>query len=292
MLAARPATSRPNEASLPVISVILPTYRGEATLSRAVRSVLEQTVRELELIVVVNGGNEPLRDLAHELARDDDRIRVLFDREAGLPRARMRGLEAAKYPWVALQDDDDVSHPERFGELLAAVTHDPKLVLVGGWAIVHDEAGALREPFHHATRDFDLRLQLRAGPCPWVATTVMFRREDALAVGGFTDRFPRCDDYCLWARLAARGRLANVPRHLAAYRHHDPSLRADYLEEQRRGHVALQAHYFRPLSRLEDQWLRFQMRRLARIARARVAIDWPEELLRRHGLATGDTRSG
>lgn len=277
-----------------MISVILATYRGEATLHRALRSLREQTVRELEVIVVVNGGNEGLRDLACELAGGDDRIRVVFEKEAGLPRARMRGLAEARFPWVALQDDDDVSHPERFGELLAAVTHDPRIVLVGGWAIVFDDDAGMRDPFHHATRDFDLRLQLRAGPCPWVATTVMFRRDDALAVGGFSDRFPRCDDYCLWARLAQRGRLANVQRHLAAYRHQAPAVRPVYAGEQREGHEALQQHYFQPLSRLEDQWLGFQMKRLARLARARVRIDWPEALLRHHGLAAAlrDHRAG
>ncbi len=270
-----------------MISVVLPTHRGHATLARAMRSILEQTLREFELLVIPNGPDRSLVEQARTVAAGDPRVRVIHEARPGAESARNRGMAEARFAWIALQDDDDVSHPERLAELAAEVTREPRSVLVGSWAIVFDDETGLRPPFHHAIRDSIIRLQLRSGPCPFVATTTMFRREDALAAGGFLERYPHCEDYCLWARLADRGRLANVPRHLAAYRHQDPSRRPEYAARQRKGHAELQAHYFRPLSRFEDWRVRLAMRPLARRARDRVEIDWPPELRARFGLPAG-----
>lgn len=253
------------------------------------RSILEQTMREFELIVVVNGAETSLVDLAREVAAGDARVRVLHERDEGAERARNRGMTEARFPWIALQDDDDVSHPERFAALLEEVTCDPRIVLVGSWAFVFEDDGRVRAPFCHALRDGMIRLQMRSGPCPFVATTTMFRCEDALAVGGFLERYPHCEDYCLWARLADRGRLSNVPRHLAAYRHQGPQQRPAYAARQSQGHAALQAHYFRPLTRFEDWRARFARRSLPDLARERIAIDWPPALRAHFGLPATTT---
>jgi len=263
----------------------MPTRNGEKTIARAIDSVLGQTWRDFELLVVDNGSTDGTVEIVRAEERRDPRVRLLSEPRPGAPHARNRGLAAARFPWIAVHDDDDVSHPERFAALIERARRDPRLVLLGSWALVIDEDEGMREPLHHATHDRLIRIQLRQGPCPFVASTTLFRREDALAAGGYLDRFAHADDYCLWARLAARGRMANLPRHLLVYRHREPDRRPEYAREQREATVALMAHYFRPTSRLEDHLLRLVDRIDARRARGRIDRDWPPALLARFGLA-------
>jgi glycosyltransferase involved in cell wall biosynthesis len=267
-----------------VISAVMPTRNGEATIGRAIRSVLDQTHRDFELLVVDNGSSDGTCAIVERFAQDDPRVRLLHETRAGAPHARNLGLAQARFPWIAVHDDDDVSHPERFSALLAHVARDPRIVLAGSWALCFDDDAGMRPPFHHATRDALIRIQLRHGPCPFVASSVIYRREAALGAGGYRSEFAHCDDYCLWARLAPLGRMANVPRHLVLYRHQDPSRRPEYARAQAEAAAALKARYFRPISRLEDWRLRFFHRGARRRAEERIALDWPPDLLARHGL--------
>jgi len=267
-----------------VITVQLNTRNGERTIARAIESVLDQTFRDFELLVVDNASTDGTRAIADHYAARDSRIRVVHEPVSGLASARNRGLTEARGEWIALQDDDDVSHPERLESLVAAVRGDPRLVLVGSWAVVWSEPEGLRAPFHHALTDFDLRLQLRRGPCPFIAASTLFRRDAALAVGGFRDDYFYCEDYCLWARLRHQGRMQNLPRHLVVYRHQDPATRPDVYARQKEATARLMAHYFRPLHALERFWLRRRLERLRPISEARIALDWPPELVQRYRL--------
>ena len=273
-----------------MISVVLPTRDGERRVGRAIESILAQTFAELELLVVDNGSDDGTRAVAERYAARDARVRVLVETRRGVAPARNRGLGEARFPWIAVQDDDDVSHPERLAALVEATRRDPRLVLVGSWAAVWSEAEGPREPFHHALTDFDIRLQMRNGPCPFVASSTLFRRDAALAVGGYLDEYFHCDDYCLWTRLLPKGRFGNLPRHLVVYRHQDPRTRPEVAEGQREATKRLMARYFKPLRAPERWWLRRRLARLAPIARAQIALDWPPELVARYGLEAAFTR--
>lgn len=273
-----------------MITVLLSTRNGERSIARAIDSILAQTFRDFELLVVDNASTDGTFAVAQRYAALDPRVRVVHEPVPGLAPARNRGLAEARFGWIALQDDDDVSHPERLASLVAAIRRDPRLVVIGSWAVVWSEPEGLRAPFHHALTDFDLRLQLRRGPCPFIAPSTLFRRDDALAVGGFRDDFFYCDDYCLWARLRERGRFANLPRHLVVYRHQDPATRPEVAVRQCEATQRLLAHYFKPLRAPERWWLRHRLERLRPLAEAQIALDWPPELVQRYQLETAFSR--
>jgi len=275
-----------------VITVMLNTRNGERTIARTIESVLAQTFRAFELLVVDNASTDRTWDIVESYAARDPRVRLVHEPVAGLAPARNRGLAEARFPWIAIQDDDDVSHPERLETLVEATRRDPGLVVVGSWAVVWSESEGLRAPFHHALTDYDLRLQMRRGPCPFIAASTLFRRDAALAVGGYRADFYYCDDYCLWARLQSHGRLRNLPRHLVVYRHQDPASRPDVAARQVEATQRLMAHYFKPLRTHERWWLRKRLERLKPIAEARIAVDWPPELVQRYRLELAFSRRG
>lgn len=105
----------------PMVSVILPVYRAEGTLERAVRSVLRQTVPDLEVLVLDDGSTDGTRAVAEALAGQDPRVRVLpSEQNLGVGATRNRGLDAARGTWVALLDADDAWLPTRLEHMLAA----------------------------------------------------------------------------------------------------------------------------------------------------------------------------
>jgi glycosyltransferase involved in cell wall biosynthesis len=159
-----------------MISVILAARNEERLIGRAIRSVLAQTQRELELLVIDNGSTDATIEIAADFARQDPRVRIVHESEPGAYAARNRGVREAAGDLIAIQDADDVSHPERLARLSAHVARHPATVAVGSWALCYSESEGWREPFYHATSDRAIRSQLRVGPAPFIHSAVLFRR--------------------------------------------------------------------------------------------------------------------
>lgn len=105
----------------PLISVIIPVYRVESTLDRCVRSVANQTYRNLEIILIDDGSPDGCPDLCDAWARRDGRIRVIHQRNQGLSAARNTGLSHMHGEYVAFVDSDDYVEPGFIELLLAAL---------------------------------------------------------------------------------------------------------------------------------------------------------------------------
>lgn len=119
-----------NHSATPLLSVVMANFEAGDTIVRALRSVLDQTVADLEIIVSDDGSaDQSLAHVRHLMALDP-RIRLLeSDRNHGPAHCRNRALAAAQGTWIAIVDSDDILHPERFERLLAAATvHDADIV--------------------------------------------------------------------------------------------------------------------------------------------------------------------
>ncbi|MFW5655445.1 MAG: glycosyltransferase family 2 protein, partial [Roseicyclus sp.] len=105
----------------PKVSVVMCAYRSAATLPAAVASVLRQSCRDLELIVVDDASGDRSCEIVRGLSRADARVRLLsLETNGGAAGARNRALEIARGEWVAIVDSDDLIHPRRFERLIAA----------------------------------------------------------------------------------------------------------------------------------------------------------------------------
>lgn len=208
--------------STPPISVLLAVHNGAATLLASVRSVLTQTFRDFELLVIDDGSTDETPALLRSVA--DQRLRVLHnERNLGLTRSLNRGLREARGAWIARQDADDLSAPDRFARQWEHVQKHPRTALLGscGWRI--DTSG-------RPTGSNDLPLTplaigwASATDNPFLHTSVLFSREAALAEGGYDETFSICQDFALWSRLAQRHPVANLPERLVAMREHPASM--------------------------------------------------------------------
>ncbi len=191
------APTRSNEETL--ISVVIPTYNRSEQTPRAVESVLAQTHRQFELIVVDDGSTD---DTAARLgAFDDPRMRVIRQRNAGVAAARNRGLSEANGELLALLDSDDTWRPEKLARQVSALARAP--AAVGLCCTSFETLGAdgvtVDTPASGRLADAMLLDNVLVG----ANSTLVMRREVYEAVGGFDPSLPAIEDWD-WLQRAAR----------------------------------------------------------------------------------------
>lgn len=201
---------------MPSVSVVLPVYNGERFVAAAVGSILDQSWRDLEVIVVDDASTDGTAAILSRIP--DPRLRVVTAAaNEGLPRALNRGLDAARGALIARQDADDVSHPERIARQVAFLETHPDVALLGTQGRVIDESGAVvgrvdRPRTWPAIRWFSLL------DTAFIHTSVMFRRAVAHAAGGYDTSLPLAEDFDLWGRMLRTSRAANLDERLVDYR--------------------------------------------------------------------------
>lgn len=197
----------------PAVTVLIGAYENEETVGRAVDSILGQTERSLELIVIDDGSRDRSAAVAEDAIGSDPRGRVMrLEQNVGIARSLNAGLEAAVAPFVAIQDADDYSEPNRLERELAAIASESDVAVVGARMREVDQAGRVLTPrTSFAAGDVGAVL-MRFNPIP--NGSALIRREAALAIGGYDPRYRYATEYDLWLRLAERHRLLALDEEL------------------------------------------------------------------------------
>lgn len=198
------------------VTVILPVYNGMPHLPDAVESILGQSLRDITLIIVNDGSTD--ESAVYLEALTDPRILRINQSNAGQGAARNAALLKSQSEYVAVMDQDDISHPDRLLSQLNYLVAHPGIVLVGTQIefLVGDRTQkALPTPLHHDEIEGRL-LKGRAGVCH---PSLMYRAAAAIACGGYPDGvFGEDIDFCL--RMFDYGRAANLDTVLFQYRLH------------------------------------------------------------------------
>jgi glycosyltransferase involved in cell wall biosynthesis len=193
-------------------------YNEARFVEEAVASILHQTFRDFELLVVDDGSTDGGADVVARIA--DPRIRLIRQPNQGLAGALNTGIRAARAEWIARHDADDVSEPRRLEAQYDAVTGRPELVLLGTNALMMDEEGQPLTTTTHPTDDPSIRTILfdRNLGNPFIHGSVMMRRSALLEAGLYRLEFRQAQDYDLWQRMAPFGVFANLPEPLYRWR--------------------------------------------------------------------------
>jgi glycosyltransferase involved in cell wall biosynthesis len=183
---------------MPKVSVVIPTYNRRDFVREAMASVLAQTFRDFELLVIDDGSNDDTAAVVQEF----DGVRYVFQANRGVSAARNRGMALSNGDLLAFLDSDDLWQPRKLAHQVAFFTARPQA------RICQTEEVWLRHGVrvnpHNKHRKvggdiFARSLQL----CLVSPSAVMLRRELFEQVGGFDENLPACEDYDLWLRIAA-----------------------------------------------------------------------------------------
>ena len=209
----------------PALSVCIPVYNGERFLAETVRSVLDQTYRDFELVVLNNASTDRSSEILGSFA--DPRIRVERNgTTVPQPENFNRAVDHCRAPLVKLVCADDLVHPRCLELQAGALRADPRLALVAGRRNMIDEDGRVLAPRRglagltgvHDRSDVARRVVRNGGNPIGEPAGAMFRREDFHAVGGWQAEHPYLLDLDLWIRLLHRGQFLGLPETLAAFR--------------------------------------------------------------------------
>jgi glycosyltransferase EpsE len=219
----------------PKVSVVSTVYNGEAYFDRSIPGILAQTFEDFEYVIVDDGSTDRTLERLHEAAAGDRRIRVFAPGRLGAAAAYNYGVAQASGEYVARQDFDDRSLPERLRLQVAALDTQPALGIVGGAYVLIDERRGERyvrmPPAGHA----DI-VAAMARCVPIAHTVATFRRKAWLQVGGYP-LVNNLIDLRFYLRVAKRGwRLANIPEVIGEHHVHDSSFfhrSLKYTERQR-----------------------------------------------------------
>src|SRR3989338_382648 len=184
------------------ISVIIPTFNRPVLLRRAIQSVIDQTYKDWELIVIDNGKNPQTRAVVEEMGSGSFLIRYESERKIGVSATRNKGIRMTQGEYVAFLDDDDVWFPEKLEDQIRVMKQRPELAFVSSAMKVIDEAGVVgaRKPvLIPSVTDFRSLLENNY----LVVSNVLVKRAILDEIGFFDEELlVGCEDYDLWLRIA------------------------------------------------------------------------------------------
>lgn len=211
----------------PVISVVMPCHNARPYLDEAIRSILDQTLSEFELILLDDGSTDGTREDLREWSRRDERIRLLRNPErSGLSRSSARIVSEARAPLIARMDADDTSRPERLERQREVMSRRPDASLVATlWEGIDQKGRTVR------SRD-RWRLLKRRPFAPFTHGSIMFRRSAYDAVAGYRNETEYWEDFDFYLQMARVGRILVIPDALYHYRFHVDNSRLVHQREE------------------------------------------------------------
>lgn len=207
---------RQTKSISPTLSVVIPAYNIEQFIGPAIDSVLSQSVKDLEVIVVDDGSTDSTAAVVHRIA--DSRVQLISRLNGGLSAARNTGIRAARGKYIALLDGDDVWLPGYAARHISALDSEPILGISYNYLAYIDEQGEptgqllISRKTQPSLRDLIAR--------NYIGANVVARRECFEQAGLFDERLRACEDLEMWARVLHRThyRAQIIPEVLACYR--------------------------------------------------------------------------
>ena len=210
---------------VPRVSVFIASYNAPRYIAPACRSILDQSYRDLELVVVDDGSNAETRAILRALAATDPRLRLIEASHQGQIATLNQAVSLCRGEFIARLDHDDIAYPDRIARQVAFLDSHPGVVAVGSLTGKIDSEGrrktisgqrtfnARSEPFR-----FPPRIVFLMGP------TLMARATALRGTGGFRPQVRAAEDRDISWRLAQQGPTANIEELLIDHRDHDASL--------------------------------------------------------------------
>lgn len=225
---------------MPKISTLMSVYNGDRYLEAAVDSILAQTFKDFEFIIINDGSSDRSLSILESYAKQDDRLRLINQQNSGLTKSLNKALALSCGELIARMDADDIAMPERFERQVEYLETHPKCVIVGCEVLQIDMDGDPICEMGVAQSHKQIETELLKG-CGGAIRhpAVMMRREPLMAIGGYREKFKMTEDLDLFLRLAERGELANLPEVLLHYRLHLNSVNFTKAQQQTQEVIAV-----------------------------------------------------
>lgn len=227
----------------PTISVVMPVYNAKPFLGEAIESILGQTYKDFEFIIINDGSTDGSKKIIESYAKKDKRIVVINQKNHGLVYSLNKGIAMAKGKYIARMDSDDISYPMRLERQLRIINSRQGVIVVGATYEAIDEEGNKLGITVVSTVDEDIKRELFCR-CPFAHGSVLIDKNAIKKVNGYLQRVP-VEDYDLWIRLSSEGKFYNTKEILFAYRINKNSISHNNEQRQKRETRSLISKYWK-----------------------------------------------
>jgi len=205
---------------LPLISVLMPVYNGEKYIEEAIKSVLNQTFTDFELLIINDGSTDKTEEIIFSF--EDKRIRYIKNEtNLKLIATLNKGISICSGKFIIRMDADDICEPQRFEKQIRFMEKHPDTGVCGTWAKVIDSQNNISGKIINPTTPEFISISLLF-TIPLVHPSVCFRA--SVLKQNLYDNVPHAEDYELWRRLNDQTKMANLPEYLLQYRWHNSNI--------------------------------------------------------------------
>ena len=201
------------------ISVVMAVYNGQKYVREAIESILNQTFRDFEFIIVDDGSIDTTSEILKEYAREDERIKIITNpKNIGLTKSLNKAIKVAQGKYIARMDADDISLPERLERQIEFMRKNPEVGLLGTAYYEMNLKGEIVGDKFFPTSDKKLK-KILIKYNPFFHASVMIRKEILDKIGLYNENIPKAQDYDLWFRVTRSHKLANLDEPLMKRRY-------------------------------------------------------------------------
>ncbi len=201
------------------VSVIMSVFNGQRYVKESVKSILGQSFKDFEFIIVNDGSADRTGEILENFSQQDSRIKVISNSvNIGLTKSLNKAIKIAQGEYIARQDADDISLPERIAKQVAFLETHQEIKVLGtfGYAINKDGKILRKEILPVLSQEIKKHL-IKANP--FIHTSVMIRKETLDKVQGYNEDFKVIQDYELWFRILKDEKGENLPFFLVKKRY-------------------------------------------------------------------------
>lgn len=215
----------------PEVTVLMSVYNGETHLKEAVESILNQTFRDFEFIIINDGSMDGTAAILAPYESIDRRIHIYHQENRGLIASLNRGCQLSKGKYIARMDADDISLPDRIAKQVGYMETHQDVGVIGTWVDVIDDKCRIVGSWHMPTASGVIGWSLFFAN-PLAHSSVIIRRNVVERLGFYRSDALHAEDYDLWARASLITRIVNMPEVLLQYRLSHQSVSSRYSKTQ------------------------------------------------------------
>lgn len=210
-------TGELNMSRRPPVSVIMPAYNVERYVTRAVESILNQTFKDFELIIINDASEDGTPEILKRYQRLDKRIRVVNnEKRLQIAASLNKAVSLAKADIIARMDADDISLPKRLELQYSFLQKNPDVAVLGANIIIVDkDSKPISKRDYPETSEALKKVMFRYSP--FAHPVVMFRKKIFLEFGGYNLSMVPCEDIDLWFKIGSKHKFATIPQPILKY---------------------------------------------------------------------------
>jgi len=247
----------------PLVSVLMPAYNAEKFIAEAIESILNQTFKDFEFIIVDDCSTDSTWEIIQRYSQKDSRIiGVRNEENLYIAKALNKGMQYTSSNFIARMDADDISLPNRIDQQFNLINSNKQIAVVGGNIILIDESGQKIGNRTYPVGDREIKARMFKHS-PFAHPATMFRKDSFVEFSGYNSRWSPSEDIDLWFKIGTKYQFANIPNNVLKYRyfqssHSNKKLRyVEFMTLQIRLNAIKNLHYIPSFSDVAYNFLQF-----------------------------------